>query len=723
MPTPNIATLQVVRNGGAPQTGVVAAAFSDSVVLKLADNSGVKKAKYRIYEYPEGFACPAGWTAGTLAYELVVANGGPTPAFTLPASNPDLRGQYLFDVEVNDRTRDGVLTNDLYDNATLIEIPFTAIQLKDVAYLIDKQADSKRGWVGSLKRLVRYIDQVIISPGGTGDVVGAASSTDDRLVLMSGATGKVIKQSPLSVSDIVITPMLFGAAGNGVTSDNAAILNAITAAIAANKPVNGLGKTYAITGNLTLVSNAWLQDIKCKQLTPGAGTVRTLTSAGGNNIKLVRVTVDRNGDGTNGAHQVDAGIYIDGGSGHYFEDVEVYGDDIGSGFALHDATDCELVGVYTHDIKYLLGADPGNDRVQGIHISGCTRVRLRNCRSNDIGGNFGGGYTLRYSRGYCYSGNTDVQVLGCRTNNVDQGNDTTGGVGNQRFLFSDCYAGDCLTYGFKFANTARDGQVNNCLAERCALSGFIVSGPTGAGMTSVATSDIQFTGCVAYDTGYVGLPGTPVAGGKVGFRVSNGTFDLDTTRGIRFVGCKAHDRQATRTMANGYSNDVTAGLDGSGYANYNEAVGCVSIGNLGAAFQDMHQPRCEVSRVAVQSIPNNAWTAVDWTADVDLGAMHDNVTANSNVYVRRDGNYRSTWGVVFAANATGQRGVRILKDGSVIPGTTVLVNAASAGETALSTSWPLEMSTGANLRIEVFQNSGGALNLQTTSGGVVEQVA
>ena len=33
------------------------------------------------------------------------------------------------------------------------------------------------------------------------------------------------------------------------------------------------------------------------------------------------------------------------------------------------------------------------------------------------------------------------------------------------------------------------------------------------------------------------------------------------------------------------------------------------------------------------------------------------------------------------------------------------------------------MTTGANLRIEVLQSSGGALNLQTTSGGVVEQVA
>ena len=517
-----------------------------------------------------------------------------------------------------------------------------------------------------------------------------------------------------------IDPFQFGAVGTGIVDDKAALLLAINAAIAANRPVNGRGKTYGIAGNLTLPANAWLQDISFKQLTPAAGTVRTLTSAGGSGIKLVRVTVNRNGTGAAGVHQVDAGIYIDGGSNHYFENVEVFGDDIGSGFALWNATDCALVGVYTHDIKYLLGADPGNDRVQGIHISNCTRVTLSRCRAETIGGDFGGGFTLRYSRGYCYSGSTDVRVLGCSARMVDQGNDTTGGTGNNRFLFSDCYAGDCLTYGFKFANTARDGQVDNCIAERCNLSGFIASGPTGAGMTAVATSDIQFTDCVAYDTGYVGLPGVPVAGTKVGFRVTNGTFDLETTLGIRFVDCKAYDRQAVPTMAFGFWNEVAVNANGR----YDEAVGCVSIGHTGAAFFGMHSARCEVSRGAVQSIPTATWTSVDWTADVDLGEMHSTTSNKDAVFARRSGSYQSTWGVAFAASAAGRRGVRIVRNGVVISGATVLLATnGAAGDTALQASWVSVMDAGDNLRIEVFQDSGGALNLQTTSGGVVEQVA
>lgn len=522
------------------------------------------------------------------------------------------------------------------------------------------------------------------------------------------------------VSVVGIDPAAYRAVGDGETDDKAALLDAIAVGLAAGIHVSGYGRTYGIAGNLVLPEGADLRDIKFKQLTPGAGTVRTLTSAGGDNIRLERVVVDRNGDGTAGAHQVDAGVYIDGGSGHYFDGVEVFGDDIGTGFALVGATDCELIDVYAHDIKYLLGADPGNDRVQGIWLSGCTRVRLRNCRANDIGGNFGAGYTLRWSRGYCFNGNTDVQIHGCRTRLVDQGYDMTGSVGNNRFNVSDCYAIDCMTWGFKLANTARDFQVDNCTAERCGLSGFVASGPSGAGITAVGTKDIQFTNCVAYDTGWATFPGGVVAGGKVGFRVMEAGFDLGTMLGVRFVGCKAHDRQAVPTMTYGFQNDVAVSIDGR----YNEAVNCVSVGHTAAAFQDMHSARCEVSLVAVQTIASSGtWTSVEWTADVDFGAMHNTSSNNENVFARRDGNYRSIWGVAFAANATGQRGVRVLRNGSVVPGTTVLADAAAVGETALTTSWSSGMGSGDNLRIEVFQSSGAALDLQTTSGGVVEQVS
>jgi hypothetical protein len=546
------------------------------------------------------------------------------------------------------------------------------------------------------------------------DVVTSLAPTDYFPVVAGGVTSRITRASLASLALSYIDPRILGAVGDGVTDDKAAMLLAIAAGVATSKPVAGLGLTYGIAGNMTLVESAWLRDITFKQLTPAAGSVRTLTSAGGSNIRLERVTVDRNGSGTDGAHQDDAGVYISGGTGHYFENVEVFGDGKGGGFVLYNATDCDLVGVHVHDMSFV---EPGatNDRINGIWVVDCVGVRLDRCLSHDLLGDYGSGLTARFTRGFTFSGSREFQVHGCRTWNVDQGNDVTGASGNSWFHFSDCFAVDCKTVGFKCSNTARDGQFSDCTSVRAGVWGFVVNGPTGAGVTALATSNIQFSDCAAYDTGYP--HSLPVAGTKVGFRAMQGSYDLDTTLGIRFIGCKAHDRQVSKTMAYGFDNEIAASTTG----NYNEAVNCVSIGHILLAFHDMHQSRCEVSRLLVQPITTGTWTPVEWTAEVDLGAMHSTVSNIENVFARREGNYRATFGATFPSNVTGQRGVRIMKNGGLVPGTTVLVDASTTGETSLQTSWSSGMSPGDSLRLEVYQDSGISLDLQTNSGGVVEQ--
>jgi hypothetical protein len=168
-------------------------------------------------------------------------------------------------------------------------------------------------------------------------------------------------------------------------------------------------------------------------------------------------------------------------------------------------------------------------------------------------------------------------------------------------------------------------------------------------------------------------------------------------------------------------NGVPLSLDGR----YNEAIDCVSIGHTIKAFEGMHSPRCGVSLVAAQSIPSSTttWTPVQWTAHADCGGMHDTSSNIDSVVVRRDGVYRSQWGVVFGSNGAGQRGVRILRNGSAIAGTTVILEATKGvQQTALQTAWTSIMRAGDSLRLEVFQSSGAAVELQTTSAGVVEQV-
>jgi hypothetical protein len=138
----------------------------------------------------------------------------------------------------------------------------------------------------------------------------------------------------------------------------------------------------------------------------------------------------------------------------------------------------------------------------------------------------------------------------------------------------------------------------------------------------------------------------------------------------------------------------------------------------------MHSARCEVNRNAVQAIPDDgAWHAIDWDDEVyDYGAMHDVSANNDSVFARRAGVYRSNWSMAFASNAAGSRRVRIKLNGAVIVGTTVAMPAFTGGTHYMQVAWASTLVTGDRLSVEVFQDSGGSLNLSTDSRGVVEQV-
>jgi hypothetical protein len=520
----------------------------------------------------------------------------------------------------------------------------------------------------------------------------------------------------VAMAKTVVHVSEFGASTAASTNgavNKSAILAAINAATVLGVTVTGGGQTYGISGNLEVPANTSLQDITLKQLTPdAAGDVRTLTSDNSNNIRLVRVRVDRNGDGTNGSLNDDAGIYISGGSGHYFEGIEVFGDDMGTGFVIVNATKFTVVNPLIRDMDYSLGSDPGDDRVQGMWIASCSDFTVYNPRARDLGGNYGSGATPRYTRGLVFSGCSDFYVHGPRVDSVDQGMDFTGSVpGNVRFEVTGGVCSDCYTWGYKFANSARDGTIIGAVAVRCGSSGFVASGP-GATDT-VVTGDLDFIGCSAYDTGSNGAWGT-----TAGFRIIEGqTTAAGTPRGIRFIGCKAHDRQGVPTMDYGFLNTVAANTDGR----YNEAIDCVSIGHITAAFQDFNQGRVDLSLAGgADSLGDNAWEVVNWNTETDLGAMY--TPNDGQIFARRAGSYQITATVFFEANATGQRGVRIVGNGGATIGAQVLVDAAAAGVTVLQASWTRKMTAGDEVRIEAFQNSGGPLNADGSSTAVVEQV-
>jgi hypothetical protein len=535
---------------------------------------------------------------------------------------------------------------------------------------------------------------------------------------VGGGRWKRIFGGPISV-------MWFGAkgagtAGAGTSGDQSAIRSALAAAIAAGRPLTGASRTYAVSGEVVLPANAQLQDITIKQLSPGGKARRTLTSNHGDNIKLVRVKVNRNGDGTNGDDAFHAaGIYILGGSRHYFEDVEVWGDDRGTGFVVFEASNFDVVRLHVHDIKYSLSSDPGDDRVQGFWFNDCSDFRVIAPKVHDLGGSYGSGHTTKWSRNGL-GGCSNVSLIDVQIWNVDQGIDFSGSRGNSNFRVLGGSARDCYSVGFKFANSARGGVVVGATTERCDLYGFFAAGP-GEPNLPVKTGDITFVDCLALDTGSAGRWRGTSAIRPAGFAVEVNDFDQTISPlGIRFVNCTALDRQRTPTMKCGFVNEVAA----PAHDRYNECINCVSIGHTSSPTKGMHRAFCQVKLTASQSIPSGAWAPVNWNGeDHDEGAMHLGGT-DKYVYARQPGLYEVIVSLEFAFNATGGRGFRLLKSDVEIPGTVIRRPPSTTGgdETRIVLTWQVLCAAGDKLSVDAFQQSGAALNLTTSCRMIVTKI-
>jgi len=124
---------------------------------------------------------------------------------------------------------------------------------------------------------------------------------------------------------------------------------------------------------------------------------------------------------------------------------------------------------------------------------------------------------------------------------------------------------------------------------------------------------------------------------------------------------------------------------------------------------------CRVTKSGAQSIPNNSPTVATWdTETYDTDSMHDNSVNNDRITFNTAGKYlvgvRSNWGF----NSTARRFVSISLNG----GATRIaeVDSAATSESDQSINVIFDFIVGDFINVEVYQNSGGALNF---TGGLV----
>jgi hypothetical protein len=127
-------------------------------------------------------------------------------------------------------------------------------------------------------------------------------------------------------------------------------------------------------------------------------------------------------------------------------------------------------------------------------------------------------------------------------------------------------------------------------------------------------------------------------------------------------------------------------------------------------------PACRVYHSTTQSAANATATTLSFNSErYDTNTMHDTVTNNSRITMTTAGLYLVTAHVAFAANATGQRDLYLQVNATTYIAMHTNPTIGAGGETFLSVATVFKFAASDYIIARVFQNSGGALNVNGSS--------
>lgn len=534
----------------------------------------------------------------------------------------------------------------------------------------------------------------------------------------------------------IVSMLQFGAVGDGVANDTAAVL----AALQSGFVVDGGGLTYAVSGTVQPSSFKGLRNANFVQLAPATAGVATLYIYALSDWFIDNCKFDM-GSATNTGSNDDSSksaLRVRNADGSYCENfrisgVTVTGDGNGSRIQVRQSKQFTITECLVHDCVAGFTPDPTNDIMNGFDIGDCANFTISNCNVYNLRCILSGTPSNRYTRGFLFTEIRDCAITGCNSTTNDQAYDFSGGVnastpayyeGNRHFTISGCTANNAGTWGFKFANVTHDGLITGCIANNSGSAGFVCSPPrdtTSVPNARFATANLDFVGCKVVNVLGTGAAGV---GNAIGFRTARsavGSGYETYPRGIRFKNCEVIDNQSTPTTGTGFLNDALSVIFPT--ADYNKnisntASGCSVGPGVTTPFSNIGPTLCVVTSTVAQSIPNATWTNLAWDNNsIDNNGLHSTLSNIENIIIKEAGAYRIFSRIQFAANATGTRVMRILVNGGAVDRTTVYVNALTAIQaTTIQTEIIRNLVPGTTVRIEVYQDSGGALNALTNEG-------
>jgi len=537
------------------------------------------------------------------------------------------------------------------------------------------------------------------------------------------ATGSTTARSLANRFADFVSPLDFGAVGDGVTDD----LAGVKLALESGRPVDGAGKTYAISGTCQPTSFVGLQNADFIQIgNTSTDYQQVLKIVGFSDFFIDNVSINM-GSNVNTLYNDsgNSGLYVGGASETSFSEnftitrISVTGNGCGSGIQIRHSKRFTISECLVHDRVSGSTPDPTNDSQNGIQIVNCSNFVLANSNVYNLLTRLSGVNTLKWTRGFLFSEIRDATIVGCNSTTTDQGFDFSGAyvnggtytyTGNRRFVISGCTANSSGTYGFKFANVTKDALVNSCIANNTGSIGFVFSASSVAlpsGLENLITQNIDVVGCKVVN----------VTGGlSQGFRVMSNSIYSNYPRGIRIKSCSVLDTQDTKTTLTGFASDsapVEYPTLGYNTAIANTITNCNCQDGITFATGNIGLNICQIKGSGNQSIPSGSSLSpvpLNWDTDIiDPTGLHS-IAGNINaIFIKTAGWYRVSAQVQFAANALGIRGLLFTNTGTVIPASTV-EQTATTGIITLCASTIVFLGNGNNISASVYQNSGSSLN-------------
>lgn len=248
--------LRVKLNAGAWQTGGVTAALGDTVALSPDNTVGVTSYRYEIFDYPPGFACPAGWS--TDANSVYYSTAATPPDFALDAVE---WGKYALRLTVNGGVSEVIVGKTtrvqadplLIDEATALSVP-SAIGLVG---LMQRETNQFGGvdWTRQINNDARAMAAAAGGAVAMREPVRLAATANIADLSNAGAN---MDGEALQVADRVLLPLQTTQTQNGIYAVASLTPTVLTRAsdFAAGASVNA-GLTIAVQAGAAWQGSTW----------------------------------------------------------------------------------------------------------------------------------------------------------------------------------------------------------------------------------------------------------------------------------------------------------------------------------------------------------------------------------------------------------------------------------------------------------------------------------